>query len=153
MNTENLEKRLIEHCAPTLAGLKCASLFNYFHEGERIVRKELGEINNLLNKKGVNVEVLEWRDKSALVYVYRTAMLKKELMQPGVSDLLQNYGYDNCKIDFCLGYLKRRLLSCSCFPHEIGIFLGYPLEDVKGFIENGGRNCQSCGVWKVYCNR
>ena len=35
---------------------------------------------------------------------------------------------------------------------QIGIFLGYPLEDVLGFIENGGKNCLSCGCWKVYSN-
>ena len=35
------------------------------------------------------------------------------------------------------------------FPHEIGVFLGYPLDDVRGFIENphGGK---VCGTWKVY---
>lgn len=30
-----------------------------------------------------------------------------------------------------------------------GLFLGYPLEDVKGFIENNGRNCKSCGVFRI----
>ena len=50
-------------------------------------------------------------------------------------------------------HLKYRLLKRTCFPHEIGVFLGYPLEDVKGFIDNKGKNCESCGVWKVYCNR
>lgn len=148
-----MEKGLIEYCAPTLAGLKCASLFNYFHNGEQIVRKELEEVNQLLNKKGVNVEVLIWRDKSALVYVYRTTMLEKELKRPEVLELLERYEYKSCDIDYCLEHLKQRLLNCSFFPHEIGIFLGYPLEDVKGFIENKGKNCVSCGVWKVYYNR
>lgn len=152
MNDKKMEKGLIEHCAPTLAGLKCASLFNYFHEGEWIVKEELDEINNLLNNKGVNVEVLVWREKSALVYVYRPAMLERELKRPGVSELLAQYGYESCEIGYCLNYLKNRLLSCPCFPHEIGVFLGYPLEDVKGFIENEGENCESCGIWKVYCN-
>ena len=53
MNEKCMKKRLIEHCAPTLAGMKSASLFNYFHNGEQIVREELLEINNLLNDKGV----------------------------------------------------------------------------------------------------
>lgn len=152
MNGKKMEKKLIEHCAPTLAGLKCASLFNYFHEGECIVREELEEINKMLNRKGVNVDVLIWKEKSALVYTYRRAMLEKELKNPGVAELLEIYGYKSCEIDSCLKYLKYRLLYCSCFPHEIGVFLGYPLEDVKGFIENEGRNCESCGIWKVYCN-
>ena len=58
-----MEKRLIEHCAPTLAGMKSASLFNYFHKGEQIVREELREINDLLNDKGVYADVLIWRGK------------------------------------------------------------------------------------------
>ena len=45
-----------------------------------------------------------------------------------------------------------RLNDIDAFPHEIGVFLGYPLEDVLGFIENGGRNCLYCGCWKVYAN-
>lgn len=153
MNEKSMEKSLVEHCAPTLAGIKCASLFNYFHKGERIVREELEEMNRLLNKKGVNVEVLIWREKSALVYVYRTTMLERELKQPGVLELLEKYGYKDCDINSCLKRLKYRLLNCACFPHEIGVFLGYPLEDVKGFIDNRGENCESCGVWKVYCNK
>ena len=38
------------------------------------------------------------------------------------------------------------------FPHEIGLFLGYPLGDVIGFIENAGKNSKCAGCWKVYCN-
>ena len=45
----------------------------------------------------------------------------------------------------CCGASRR-----PCFPHEIGLFLGYPLEDVQGFIENCGKNYRLCGCWKVY---
>ena len=36
------------------------------------------------------------------------------------------------------------------FPHEIGLFLGYPYEDVIGFIKNKGKNYTYCGYWKTY---
>ena len=36
------------------------------------------------------------------------------------------------------------------FPHEVGLFLSYPPEDVKGFIENHAANAKCTGVWKVY---
>lgn len=150
---KKMEKGLIEHCAPTLAGMKCASLFNYYHDGEEIVREELAELNQALNEKGVFLEILIWRENSALVYVYRANMLEKTLRQPGAAPLLEGYGYSGCEIGACLAHLKARIAGCSCFPHEIGVFLGYPLEDVYGFIVNGGRNCKSCGVWKVYCNQ
>ena len=32
----------------------------------------------------------------------------------------------------------------------MGIFLGYPVDDVAGFINHCGNNCKACGQWKVY---
>lgn len=152
VSVRKLEKGLFEHCAPTLAGIKCAGLFNYYHDGESLVREEVQEINRLINEKGVYVEVLKMRTDSALIYIYRPAMLEEALGKSGVFDLLLKYGYKSCDADYCIKRLKSKFISSSCFPHEIGIFLGYPLEDVKGFIENAGRNCECCGAWKVYCN-
>ena len=37
------------------------------------------------------------------------------------------------------------------FPHEIGVFLGYPLGDVCGFLRDPD-GCILCGEWKVYEN-
>ena len=44
----------------------------------------------------------------------------------------------------------RRCNASKEFPHEIGVFLGYPLEDVTGFINNTGKNFRYSGIWKVY---
>lgn len=147
-----LESRLIEHCAPTLAGMKAASLFNYFYQKKQVVIKEISMVNGVLNQRGVYVEALLWRENSVLIYTYRCKHLQTELYQPGTMELLEKYGYINCEVKSCIYHLKERLYNYESFPHEIGIFLGYPLEDVKGFIENNGKNCKSCGLWKVYCN-
>lgn len=37
-------------------------------------------------------------------------------------------------------------------PHEIGIFLGYPLSDVIAFSSNKKREFIGVGYWKVYSN-
>ena len=52
----------------------------------------------------------------------------------------------------CLRELTRRLREGEEFPHEIGLFLGYPPGDVEGFLRDGGRHCKLCGPWKVYDN-
>ena len=44
---------------------------------------------------------------------------------------------------------RGRLFSRS---EKIGLFLGYPPEDVIGFIENDAKNYKYCGMWKVYGN-
>ena len=46
--------------------------------------------------------------------------------------------------------LMERLYHSSCFPHEIGIVLGYPLEDVISFERFSGKQCKYCGIWKCY---
>lgn len=147
-----LESRLIEHCAPTLAGMKAAGLFNHFYHEKQVVLDELKLVNAKLNPRGVYVEALLWRENSVLIYAYRLKHLQNELLRPGAMELLGQYGYTSSEAGACICYLKVRLCHYDCFPHEIGIFLGYPLEDVKGFIENNGKNCKSCGMWKVYCN-
>ena len=38
------------------------------------------------------------------------------------------------------------------FPHEMGILLGYPVEDVEGFILHKGGSYLCNGYWKVYYN-
>ena len=60
-------------------------------------------------------------------------------------------GYTSFQLKDVLNTLRIHL-SKEDFPHEIGIFLGYPLEDVIGFIENKGKNPKCSGCWKVYCN-
>lgn len=147
-----LEKYLIENCAPTLAGIKSANLFNYSFEARETVLQELMEINHKLNGKGVSIEALAWKDRSVLIYTYRHRLLEKELEREGVRELLSGYGYNGCDVEGSLKHLKERLYEYQCFPHEIGVFLGYPLEDVKGFIRNKGKGCKYCGLWKVYCN-
>lgn len=44
----------------------------------------------------------------------------------------------------------RRLQQFGAFPHEIGLFLSYPPEDVRGFIEHRGHESKCDGCWKVY---
>lgn len=147
-----LENGVVTNCAPTLAGMKSANLFSYRYISRAEVAKELKEINEKLNVRGVYVEALLWRSETVLIYVYRKTFLERDLQQEGAKRLLMAYGYHNCEVDFCLMQLKERLIEYDCFPHEIGVFLGYPLEDVIGFIAHKGKDCKLCGIWKVYGN-
>ncbi len=35
-------------------------------------------------------------------------------------------------------------------PPEVGVFLDYPIEDVRGYIKNQGKCSRCIGCWKVY---
>ena len=83
-----------------------------------------------------------------------TEELEKYLKEPGVYELIQKYGYTDMCLDRVLEHLTDRIRQFARrgmgFPHEIGVFLGYPLNDVKGFIENAGKKYLMIGYWKVY---
>lgn len=142
---------LIEHAAPTLAGLKTANMFNYCIEDEIVLNEQLRQLNQELNPKGVYLEVLRHSVKSVLVYVYRPKQLRQDLKEIKTYHLLKTMGYDHpLEIEKILTEIKQRLQLGEEFPHEIGILLGYPIDDVIGFITQGGENYKYCGYWKVY---
>ncbi len=145
-----LERLLIEHCAPTLAGLKTANLLRQPHSGA--LEKEVAHWDSILRQKGVRVQILRGPGDSALIYAYRKERLLRDLMQPGAQEFLTRYGYPE-NVEGCLERLQERMQEASGFPHEIGLFLGYPLGDVIGFIQHGGKHCKCTGCWKVYCDK
>lgn len=147
-----LEEYLIGNCSPTLASLKTANLFSMPYESEEELLRQIAYWNREMKEKGIRVELVRKHETKALVYVYRKARLEANLKKPGVADFLARYGYKTTDVETSLTHLKKRLAGQDGFPHEIGIFLDYPLGDVIGFIENAGQNFKCSGCWKVYCN-
>ncbi|MBQ8137359.1 MAG: DUF3793 family protein, partial [Clostridia bacterium] len=141
---------LITHCAPTLARMKTGSLFNLACPNMLCLKGEMDHLTPLLKEKGVGLTVLREKDGRFLLYLYRTQELKKTLQDQDTWAFLRQYGYDTPDVDEAIGHLRQRLSQSDDFPHEIGVFLGYPLTDIQGFICNEGRNCLCCGYWKVY---
>ncbi len=149
----NLENSLIEHCSPTLAGLKTASLFTTKFFSQSLLEAELKKLNFGLKSKGIKILILKMCENTALIYVYREQMLKLDISNELTQTIFNRYGYFGKTVDEMLTFLSARLNSYYEFPHEIGLFLGYPPEDVEGFICNKGKDCRLCGYWKVYGNK
>lgn len=152
----NFETVMIEQCAPVLASLKPAGLFRYETSDCADLARRVRSWNEQLGKKGLCVRVLKGcvQTHRYLVYVYRESKLRAVLTQPQVRDFLCREGYTlpEQSDDYAplLQQLSRRLCCEADFPHEIGVFLGYPVEDVIGFMENKGKNYVLCKYWKVY---
>ncbi|MBQ9887061.1 MAG: DUF3793 family protein [Lachnospiraceae bacterium] len=147
-----LDSFLVEHCSPTLASIKMGNIFTYFYKNTKELYDYVSDIKNRLQSKGICIEILSIRDNSAIIYVYRKSALLSRLNEKEVQTFLAGYGYNSFNPDECLAVLKSRLCAENGFPHEIGIFIGYPLGDVIGFIEHNGRGSKYSGYWKVYCN-
>lgn len=149
---ENVEKSLIRHCSPTLASLKTASLFTLQFTCRKELNDALREWNKRLSDKGVAMIALHETDNRALIYVFRKSKLREALCCPKIERFLRSSGYGGTNLGTALSTLRAHLTEFGDFPHEIGVFLGYPLDDVIGFIKNKGQNCKLTGCWKVYCN-
>ena len=142
------EEMVIRCCAPTLAAIKTGSLFNCAFESRREMTESLRVINRCLLPKGVTALPLRYRNGRALVYLCRMDMLASDLHDPLAETILRENGYTEGTPVQRIAHLIRRLRECETFPHEIGLFLGYPPADVRGFIE--GKRCKCTGLWKVF---
>ena len=137
-------------CAPTLAGLKPASLFRYQPAPGQDAAAMAAAWHAALVARGVTVWVLKQCPRTGAVLVYVNPEVDNRLADPRTLDFLAGEGYRTGTTDELLDQLTDRLCCEGDFPHEIGVFLGYPLADVIGFIQNRGKNFTVCGYWKVY---
>lgn len=146
----NFREQFVHHSAATLAGHKAGSLF-CCAAGTGDLKQQLQTIQQELQDKGVRVMELCRCEKARQVFVYRPAMLKALLLMPEVSGFLTQLGYRQVEdVDAVMTQFAQRFGQQPSFPHELGIFLGYPIEDVLGFIRHGGKNYLLNGYWKVY---
>lgn len=138
--------------SPTIAGEKVSSLLVFRNHGSRNLYKLWME-----NKRDIeyylNIKYFELKNNQdiCVVLFYNEELLEKALLDPKNQDFLTKFNYsDFNSILNCLNILKKRY-EYVC-PHEMGIFLGYPLEDVVDFIECPNKQCLLMGYWKVYNN-
>jgi len=144
------EEIIIKHCSPTLAGIKTGSMFSMSFTDDHDINRDIRELNNILREKGLRVIPLKKTKERALIYFYRPAQLKKDLNDPVASEILARRGYKCGNPDCCIARLVKRLRNDDEFPHEIGLFLGYPSTDVKCFINNPCEGVKCVGCWKAY---
>ena len=142
---------VIQQCSPTLAGIKTGSLFTCAYESDESIDSDVEEWNKRFANKGLQIVILKYA-RRALVYIYRADRLAQDLTQPQARQILLSFGYNVNDVGECVRRLKLRFSTNAGFPHEVGLFLGYPPEDVEGFIRFGGRNYKCFGCWKVYGN-
>lgn len=106
--------------------------------------------------RGVDIawHCLSQSEGKCLILFYRPLQMEEYLSEGKVRALLREYGYGGMDLEEMLDRLSGRIRAFSGkgmgFPHEIGAFLGYPVEDVRGFIENEGQKYLMIGYWKVY---
>lgn len=144
----------IIHCAsPALCGIKPASLFSMnesvFLSGEQKIK----EWKPFFSKRRTYFVALKKADGRVLFFVYDARLLKKILAESSNRQYLASKGYPVERgFQAVLAELLHRLACADEFPHEVGLFLGYPLCDVIGFETQQAQGSRYSGFWKVYGN-
>lgn len=148
-----MEKKLWEvianQCAPVLTDVKPSNLL-ILTSGEEEVFLQMEEL------PGISRLCLYEGEHKSTWLLCRRDRLESELVWPQTGEFLKQYGYRMVQesLDEKLLRLQHRFAEYKegrqPFPHEMGVFLGYPLGDVKGFIEHHGKEYLCSGYWKVY---
>ena len=150
MEAEDMELQLALQCAPLIMGLKTSNLLNIPRKGYEVVRKIVGEGK-------ISCLLLFATEHKATVLLYRKSSLEAYLKQERVQELLWRAGYRKLSLAGVLLTFRERyrqyMQEKKDFPHEMGVLLGYPIEDVEGFMKHQGKNCLCTGYWKVYADR
>ncbi len=160
-NTEEYIEGLLNcFAAPVVCGLRCACLLN-LKKPDNCGGRSVSEVwccqkNKILMKHALEAHELTGRRDAGkdvlLLLVYRKKALQQALFSKKASRILEGFGYQTRPLSLESHLLNLEKRFSQSFPHEIGLFLGFPPEDVRGYIQNGGNNARASGYWKVYGN-
>lgn len=148
-NTEWLNEQIAVQCAPLLAGLKPSNLLIIPMGMEAVLRHSL---------RGTRIALylLSEYDGKQVFLLYKVNELIVYLTEQNVQRLLLDLGYEGGELYSLLQRVSKKYTAHKqekeAFPHELGLLLGYPAVDVKGFMEQAGKNFLYSGYWKVYGN-
>ena len=147
MDVHSIPLQLALQCAPVISGIKISNLLT-------IPAKSLRELSAVLKKTELSFRILYPGRERLVILIYRETELKEYLEREEVMAFIYKCGYETSDISkifpvFVKRYMRYMELKQD-FPHELGLFLGYPIEDGEGFIKENGKNYLYSGYWKVY---
>lgn len=149
MDLKSIETQIALQCAPLISGLKVSNLLIISAEDEALVRV-------ILRRSGISFFRLLRTGEKVTFLLFRKNPLEAYLKQQEVEAMLAEAGYAELSLGNILSTFQKRyayyMSAGGRFPHEMGLLLGYPAEDVKGFVENEGKNFLYSGYWKIYAD-
>ena len=147
---EPLEVKIANQCAPVLAGVKPSNMLV-------LENKHIRDVVRVLEGTGLSWRCLYAGEEKNIWLLYRKEAMEEIVGGKEQMLFLKEWGYkedtlERMLIKFSQRFRQYRKDKNLPFPHEMGVFLGYPMADVKGFIKYEGKKYLYCGYWKVYEN-
>ena len=143
-------KRILEMIGAVILGSKPAEIINVPGCNEEKEMK-LSQIESFFNHcSRVTYRIITTYDGGKRVLFINEKSMEKVLLNKRCVNFLKFVGYSSeYKLNEYIDELVFRLQSEE-FPHEIGIFLGYPLKDVLGFMGYGNNELVEIRNWRIY---
>lgn len=143
-------KWLIEILGPVILGSKPSEILNISSK-DKDKKSKLNDINSFFsNCSKLTYNVINISDGGIRIIFINKISLSNVLNNKKCLNFLKFIGYPSeYNIDNYINILINKLNSKD-FPHEIGIFLGYPLKDVVGFMGYGNYKFCKTRYWRVY---
>jgi hypothetical protein len=147
---DSFEMQMAMQCAPLITGLKISNLLN-------IRREDFMSMHEMVKHSQFSRYLLFETEEKIAVLLFHRDSLESYLEKQQVREMLTQAGYVNLSLgcvlkEFSIRY-REYMETKNDFPHEMGLLLGYPTEDVEGFITHHGDDCLCVGYWKVYANK
>lgn len=145
-----IENFLVYNTSLVIAGVKPAVTIAMKKNNKKLYDNWNDFGKSFVNRISLKFVELRKSNEAIIVMIYDENVLEKELNQKDHIEFLMNLGYsDKVQVNEYVTTLKSRYEKYHC-PHELGLFLGIPFEDVKDFMECTTKKCLLCGYWKVY---
>lgn len=151
-----LTAHLMLECSEVLAGVKPANLISLVNRirpcGRNIYQLWQHHHKDLAVRfSDFTFKVLQTRERAILVLCYSRGHLELHLSHAGIRALLHKAGYGaDASYETLLDELCDRVMTNDSFPHEIGLFIGYPAKDVAAFMGLVKLPFACQGPWKIY---
>ena len=143
-------KRILEMLGAVILGSKPAEIINV--PGSKEDKKiKLSQIEAFFsNCSRITYRIITTHDGGKRVLFINEKSMEKVLVNKRCINFLKFVGYPaDYQLNDYMDELVFRLQSEE-FPHEIGVFLGYPLKDVLGFMGYGKNELVEVRNWRIY---
>jgi len=153
-----LTAHMMLECSQVLAGVKPANLISLVNRTRPCGRNlhQLWQQHNaelVKRRADLTFFVLKNGAQSVLLLCYSHDQLERHLAHAGIRALLCKAGYEaGASCTALVDELRTRITSNGSFPHEIGLFIGYPAKDVAAFMGLVKLPFACQGPWKIYGN-
>ncbi|SDJ99217.1 DUF3793 family protein [Natronincola ferrireducens] len=143
-------KWIVELLGPVLLGVKPSEIVSFPGKDKTsLQRREAVKLMMDMSPR-VSFREIDFSNRCNKILFYHVESLNHTLKEFRNLRFLKTLGYpEDYNLQIYLDHMIYKMQGGE-IPHEIGVFLGYPLKDVLGFMGHPSLKLTKTNGWKVY---